>query len=72
MFQSRKSHLKKCSKSLGVGTDRMIQLVKDQEIERDGMLDAGIIPLDIKYVDTWQYTVISCVFGWLLPKTHKK
>ncbi|KAH3832456.1 structure-specific endonuclease subunit SLX4-like isoform X2 [Dreissena polymorpha] len=41
---SRKNHLKKCCVDQGVSTDRMLQLVRDQELERETSLAAGVIP----------------------------
>ena len=48
--QARKIHLKKCSVSLGVSTERMLQLVKDQETEREHMLAAGVLPRAMRWV----------------------
>ncbi|WAQ99274.1 SLX4-like protein [Mya arenaria] len=45
--QSRKSHLKRCSVSLGVSTEQMLKLVRDQETERENLLAAGVMPANI-------------------------
>ncbi|XP_052796263.1 structure-specific endonuclease subunit SLX4-like isoform X2 [Mya arenaria] len=46
--QSRKSHLKRCSVSLGVSTEQMLKLVRDQETERENLLAAGVMPANIR------------------------
>ncbi|KAJ8297392.1 hypothetical protein KUTeg_023923, partial [Tegillarca granosa] len=42
----RKNHLKKCALSLGVKTEQMLKLVKEQEEEHQLKLAAGILPLN--------------------------
>ncbi|XP_053399092.1 structure-specific endonuclease subunit SLX4-like [Mercenaria mercenaria] len=45
---ARLVHLKKCSQNVGVSTEKMIQLVKEQEQERQQQLAAGIVPKELR------------------------
>ena len=45
------SHLKKCSQQLGVTTETMLKLVKEQEEERQLSVSAGVIPSSVKRLD---------------------
>lgn len=48
--QARVSHLKKCSQQLGVATETMLKLVKEQEEERQISVSAGVIPSSVKSI----------------------
>lgn len=41
----RKIHMKKCSQKLGVSTDQLLTLIKQQEEERQVNIAAGLVPL---------------------------
>lgn len=41
----RKIHMKKCSQKLGVSTDQLLTLIKQQEEERQVDIAAGLVPL---------------------------
>lgn len=43
--------MKKCSQKLGVSTDQLLTLIKQQEEERQVDIAAGLVPLAARSVD---------------------
>ena len=41
--------MKKCSTDNKVSTDHVIKLVKDQEVERQTLVAAGVVPATLRY-----------------------